>query len=196
MSKNETFRPISAYFYGGSIFIGSIIFIGQSFMYDTSTEIIQTILWSLLASQISYAIFIRPKIIFFDAGLIIDNPFSTFKIGWNDVEDVQSKFSMSIQYKGRSYYAWAAPAPGRYHGRTIHPSEIKGMRISDSSSMRPGESPRTHSGIALEIARRYIENFKHFSGDLIVFEKTFAKTFISFFIINVFLCSILAFNHF
>jgi hypothetical protein len=71
---------------------------------------------------------------------------------------------MYIQVAGEKIYAWAAQAPGRYHSRTVHASEIRGLKIPDLQNMRPGESPRTHSGQALALARIRMEAF-HATGD-------------------------------
>jgi hypothetical protein len=70
---------------------------------------------------------------------------------------------MYIQVAGKKIYAWAAQAPGRYHSRTVHASEVRGLKIPDLYNMRPGESPRTHSGQALALARIRFEAF-HASG--------------------------------
>jgi hypothetical protein len=67
---------------------------------------------------------------------------------------------MYIQVAGEKIYAWAAQAPGRYHSRTVHASEIRGLKIPDLQNMRPGESPRTHSGQALALARIRFDAFQ------------------------------------
>ena len=54
---------------------------------------------------------------------------------------------------GEKIYAWAAQAPGRYHSRTVHATEVRGLQIPDTNSMRAGESPRSHSGVAVALAR-------------------------------------------
>jgi hypothetical protein len=56
-------------------------------------------------------------------------------------------------------HAFAAQAPGRYHARNIHPTEIRGIRLGDSGSIKAGESPRSNSGVAIAMARKYSDNF-------------------------------------
>jgi hypothetical protein len=195
MSTRETFRPRSALASGAIIFITSLVLIIQSFMYERGIAILQTIFWSLLASQIAYAIFIRPKVIFFTEGLTLHNPFTTVSFGWNDVEEVEGKYSMSILYLGKHFYAWAAPAPGRYHAQSIHPSEIRGMKINDASMIRPGESPRTHSGVAVDIARRYWQDFRNANIQGIEFNETFARIPFIFVCVNFIICIAVTINH-
>jgi hypothetical protein len=80
-------------------------------------------------------------------------------VGWGEVEDISARYSMYIQVGGEKIYAWAAQAPGRYHSRTLHASEVRGLKIPDLHNMRPGESPRTHSGQALALARIRFDAF-------------------------------------
>jgi hypothetical protein len=58
--------------------------------------------------------------------------------------------------------AFAAPAPGRYHSRTIHQSEMRGLNLKESNVIRAGDSPRTNSGAAAAIARSRIDQFQRF----------------------------------
>jgi hypothetical protein len=53
---------------------------------------------------------------------------------------------------------WAAQTPGRYHSRTIHSSEIKGLQLD--GFIRPGESPRTDSGVATYLCRTRLAAFR------------------------------------
>jgi len=89
----------------------------------------------------------------FDEGITITNPLRETTIGWDQVQEISAKFSMYITVGGEKIYAWAAQAPGRYHSRTVHATEIRGLQIPDTNSMRAGESPRSHSGVAVALAR-------------------------------------------
>jgi hypothetical protein len=66
---------------------------------------------------------------------------------------------MYISVDGEKINAWAAQAPGRYHSRTVHATEIRGLQIPDTNSMRAGESPRSHSGVAVALARIRLDAF-------------------------------------
>lgn len=121
-----------------------------------------SITWGLVVSAIFYLIFIHPKVIFFDEGLIIINPLQSYTIGWHEVQEIDARFTMYVIHSGtgEKIHAFAAQAPGRYHSRNIHPNEIKGMRVSDSGVIRAGESPRSNSGAATAIARTRLEQFQ------------------------------------
>ena len=66
---------------------------------------------------------------------------------------------MYVTVGGEKIHAWAAQAPGRYHSRTVHATEIRGLQIPDTNSMRAGESPRSHSGVAVALARIRLDAF-------------------------------------
>jgi len=121
-----------------------------------------SVAWGLFASSLFYLIFIHPKVIFSDEGLVIINPITKIFIGWHEVTGIDARFTMYIIHgpTGAKIHAFAAQAPGRYHSRNIHPNEIKGLRMENSNTIRAGESPRSNSGAATAIARMRFENFK------------------------------------
>jgi hypothetical protein len=108
--------------------------------------------WAIFVLACAYLLFIHPKVEIFDEGVCITNPLQRITVGWQNVDAIEARYTMSISVNGKSIYAWAAPAPGRYHARTIHPSEVKGMDIGFDGQIRPGESPRSDSGQASYIA--------------------------------------------
>ena len=130
-------------------------------------------IWGALVCSICYQIFIHPKVIFFDEGLEIINPFSKHLIGWQDVEQVDTRYTMSIKTQGGSIgnkqiYAFAAPAPGRYHSRSIHQSELRGLNIQSTGSIQAGQTPNSHSGVASAIANQKMIAFKRLDSPQLV----------------------------
>jgi hypothetical protein len=160
MSNAEVYRPRSSYFFAGAIYFICLGIIGQSFFTENTRGILTTTSWALVISYLFHLGFIRPKVTFFDEGITITNPTREITVGWDCVSDINAKYSMFVQVGGEKIYAWAAQAPGRYHARTIHPTEIRGMKIPDTYNMRPGESPRTHSGVAVALARIRLDAFR------------------------------------
>ena len=116
--------------------------------------------WGSFSATLVYIILHRPKVELFDEGIRITNPFDQITVGWQRVESIDAKYTMSIQVGDKVIYAWAAPAPGRYHSRTIHPSEIRGMDIGIDGLIRPGDSPRTHSGAAAYLSIMRLKSFR------------------------------------
>jgi hypothetical protein len=153
MTNPEIYRARSSYFFAASIYFLTAGLTAQSFYLETVNSFITTLSWSLLISYLFHLAFIRPKVTIFDEGIRITNPFREITVGWDQVQEISAKFSMYITVGGEKTYAWAAQVPGRYHSRTVHATEIRGLQIPDTNNMRTGESPRSHSGVAVALAR-------------------------------------------
>ncbi len=166
MSNAKHFRPRSGLLFGGMSFTGVFITLYlQLIDYGFNLGFITASLWGAWICSVCFQIFIYPKVIFFDEAIKIVNPFSTYLIGWQDIEQIETRYTMSVRTFGdgvptKQIYAFAAPAPGRYHGRNIHQSELRGLSIHGAESIRAGQSPRTHSGVASAIANQKLTEFR------------------------------------
>lgn len=179
MSNVETFRPRSGFVMAFSAFFAISAFTYINILDYGLMGGLPSIGWGLVLSTIFYLILIHPKVIFFDEGLTIVNPLTTITLGWHDVVEIDARFTMYVIHResGTKIHAFAAQAPGRYHSRTVHPNEVKGMRVGDSGMIRAGESPRTSSGAATAIARARLEQFERFhSQGSVEFSSKFNKS--------------------
>jgi hypothetical protein len=159
MTNPEIYRARSSYFFAVSIYFLTAGLTAQSFYLESINSFITTLSWSLLISYLFHLAFIRPKVTIFDEGITITNPLREITIGWDQVQEISAKFSMYVTVGGEKVHAWAAQAPGRYHSRNVHASEVRGLQIPDTSNMRAGESPRSHSGVAVALARIRLDAF-------------------------------------
>jgi hypothetical protein len=166
VSNVEVFRPKSGYLFAGMAFlmVSAMLYL-QFIDYGFNFGFVVATLWGAFICSIFYQIFIYPKVVFFDEGVEIANPFSNHLIGWQDVEQIDTRYSFSIKTFGadvetKQIYAFAAPAPGRYHGRNLHQSELRGLSIEGAGSISAGQSPRTHSGVAAVIANNKLDEFR------------------------------------
>jgi len=159
MSNPEIYRARSSYFFAAFIYFFCAGITAQSFLVETVESFIATLSWSLLICYLVHLGFIRPKVTIFDEGITITNPLRETTVGWDQVQEISAKFSMYVSVGGEKIYAWAAQAPGRYHSRTVHATEIRGLQIPDTNNMRAGESPRSHSGVAVALARIRLDFF-------------------------------------
>jgi len=159
MTNPEIYRARSSYFFAVSVYFLTAGLTAQSFYLETINSFITTLSWSLLISYLFHIAFIRPKVTIFDEGITITNPLREITIGWDQVQEISAKFSMYVTVGGEKVHAWAAQAPGRYHSRNVHASEVRGLQIPDTSNMRAGESPRSHSGVAVALARIRLDAF-------------------------------------
>jgi len=160
VSNLDIFRPRSSVFAAFVAYIVIAVMVIQTFFTSDLHGCIVAAAWGTFATVLSYLILHRPKVELFDEGIRITNPFDQITVGWQRVESIDAKYTMSIQVGKKTIYAWAAPAPGRYHSRNIHPSDIKGMDIGIDGLIRPGDSPRTHSGAAAYLSIMRLKSFR------------------------------------
>lgn len=153
MTNNFLYRPRTVWLSAGVTALIVIVLVGQTLTTGNIKADLVALSWGTFVLSCTYLLFIHPKIEIFDEGISITNPLQTITVGWDRVDAIEARYTMSIETAGKRIYAWAAPAPGRYHARTIHPSEVKGMDIGFDNQMRPGESPRSDSGQASYIAK-------------------------------------------
>lgn len=161
MSNIESFRPRSGYLLAFTAYFAISAFAYVNILDYGFRGGLPSLAWGLWLCALLYLIFIHPKVIFSDEGLVIINPLKKITIGWHEISEIDARFTMYVKHlpTGVKVHAFAAQAPGRYHSRNIHPNEVKGLRIGDSGLMRAGESPRSNSGAATAIARAKLENF-------------------------------------
>jgi hypothetical protein len=148
MTNVEKFRPGGAiasgwlltFFFGG--FIVQTIFYGGDFVLTTA----------ICGAGIiaAYLLFLKPYVLIFDEGIQIINPTKEITATWDLVEEIETKFSMSITVDGAQYFAWAAPAPGHRHSRRMHKTDL--LPGSDAPR-RLGDSPQSDSGACSYIAK-------------------------------------------
>lgn len=159
MNNREFFRPrgstVAAYI-AYALLAGMT---AQSLYTDGLTAGINAAAWCTALGGLIFLALHRPAIEIFDEGVRIRNPLSTVTVGWHDVDVIEAKYTAFLQLRnGQKISIWCAQAPGRYHSRTIHSSEVKGMQVD--GFIRPGESPRTDSGIATYLCRIRLANFR------------------------------------
>jgi len=159
MTNPEIYRARSSYFFAACIYFFCAGISAQSFFLESIESFNATLSWCLLICYLFHLGFIRAKVTIFDEGITITNPLRETTVGWDQVQEVNVKYSMYVTVGGEKIHAWAAQAPGRYHSRTVHATEIRGLQIPDTNSMRAGESPRSHSGVAVALARIRLDAF-------------------------------------
>jgi hypothetical protein len=158
MQNPYLFRAKSALISAAIAYLFTAILVFQTIVVANLKGDLIAIAWGIFVCNCVYLLFVRPKIIFYDEAISIINPLTSSTVGWGRVEALDSRYTMSITVSGKKIHAWAAPAPGRYHARTLHASEIKGLKLE--GTLRPGDSPRSESGQALYLAKLRMENFQ------------------------------------
>jgi hypothetical protein len=154
MTKSEKFRPGSAIASGWVLIAFFVGFIIQSFFYGGDT--LMTIGICGAGAFGAYLLFLKPYVLLFDEGIKIVNPTKEITATWDLVEEIETKYSMSIHINDRTYYAWAAPAPSGRHSRRMNKGDLF---PGADSARRVGDSLRSDSGVCAYMANIRRKNF-------------------------------------
>ena len=154
MTNSEKFRPGSAIASGWVLIAFFVGFILQSLFYGG--DILVTIGICGAGAYGSYLLFLKPYVLLFDEGIKIVNPTKEITATWDLVEEIETKYSMSIHVNERTYYAWAAPAPSGRHSRRMHKSDL--LPGADAPR-RVGDSLKSDSGVCAYMANIRRKNF-------------------------------------
>jgi len=147
MTNVEKFRPGSAIASGWVLIAFFVGFIIQSFFYGG--DILMTISICGAGAFGAYLLFLKPYVLLFDEGIKIVNPTKEITATWDLVEEIETKYSMSIHINDRTYYAWAAPAPSGRHSRRMNKGDLF---PGADSARRVGDSLRSDSGVCAYMA--------------------------------------------
>jgi hypothetical protein len=112
--------------------------------------------------------FWRPCVVTGDEGVELRNLVRDVEIPYDAIEDVETRFSLTIRAGGRAYSAWGAPAPsGASSMRDAmrrRPAADAGQRWKDAprsvreqGTARPGDDAGTASGAPATVIRRELE---------------------------------------
>ena len=97
-----------------------------------------------------------PAVVVHDAGVSLENPFRSIVVPWAALVHVDTRYALTLVTAGKSYGAWAAPAPGIWGGRNARPEDLQGLAGSTygpGKSVRPGDLKSTDSGQAAQLVR-------------------------------------------
>lgn len=145
----------------GVAFFLEFLFAVQVIFFGDGSWVVQAGL-ILSTASLTWALFVRPQILIFDEGITVVNPFATTTYGWGDVESIETQYAFTVESPKGRVVAWAAPAPGRYHARNLHVTELKGVEYDRDFGLRPGDSPRSVSGAAAHVARTRLSQFRKY----------------------------------
>ncbi len=160
---NETFRPRSNFVWAGTSFTLLALFIVNSFF--TVQDPIQSIfelIFALLLGFITYAIWIKPKLIFGVENIEVVNPLSTQLIPYREILDLETKWALTIIHSRGRTNVWVAPASGkrRWIADTTFGWYSRGVPLTQSSagsSEAMSESLSSFSGQAAYMIRERIK---------------------------------------
>lgn len=153
MTNGQTFRSRTSYALAAIVYFITLGSLASVVVAQDWANLGAATAAAILVCTSAHLMFWRPKVEIGEDGILLVNPLRTIRIGWQLVEDIDTRYALTVVVAGKKFSAWAATAPGRYHARSIHASELKGIDTVDGA-IRPGDSPRTLSGAAAFVARQ------------------------------------------
>jgi len=186
MSNAEKFRPVK------SVLIAYLFYAFTSFLAIQtllSSEIIvsiETALWVTGSNILIYVVLHRPYMSLSPEGLKVVNPFDTWRIGWSQIDDLETRFVLKIITSRDVIPVWVATGPTRSRRERLQQSDIRGLGFDGMDSISVGESPKSDSGVAAYLIRQAIHKYNTDSSNLLK-EVTHVINFrTNFFIILIF----------
>lgn len=105
----------------------------------------------------TWLLFWYPSVTVAPWGVTVRNPLRTFEVSWPAIEDVETRYALTlITVRGR-IQAWSAPAPSRWTAvaarsadvRSVHPDSVR-----DDGTIAMGDIPSSPSGGVAVLVRR------------------------------------------
>jgi hypothetical protein len=117
----------------------------------------------LLAAFFGWLLFWAPFVRIAPSGVTVRNLIRTHDVSWPAIQLVDTKYALTLTTTAGKIQAWSAPAPTRWSTfRTAEP-ELRGLPRSTygmGNSIRPGDIPKSDSGLAALYVRRFWEQLK------------------------------------
>lgn len=165
MTNLIVFRPRSALILAAAAGAMILLFLIQVIFYSDRIEF-SSIAFGILLATTVWLLLVRPKLEVFDEGIKIVNPLITAIVPLREIDMVDTRFALTVFTRGKKISVFVAPAPGRWHARSVRAGELKGLELNAGDVISPGDSPRSHSGQAAQIIKLRIKSVGTEVGDL------------------------------
>lgn len=160
MPEPITFRPR-----GGEILAWSAFALcGAALVFIAVTDGVESlVVWAwpiVLIAWIAWLLYARPSVTV-DGGFIeIDNPFRVHRIPWDDIDEVDTRYALTIMTRStRKIRAWAAPAPSARQALSTQREQVA-HATGDGDTRRPADAEGTASGDAAGLIRRRLADHR------------------------------------
>jgi len=117
--------------------------------------------WGLvLMAAIAFALFWFPSVRVAVDTITVRNVFSTVHIPWAAVQNVDTKYALTITTSSGKVTAWASPAPNRYAAQVGNTTDARLAASATGHAVRPGDLLSTASGAPAYLIRRHWEELR------------------------------------
>ena len=110
----ETFRPRTNFIWAGVAFALILLFAVNSFLVvESLPQFIIEVIFCVLLSGITYALWVRPKLVLKEETFDVVNPLRTESIPYVDVLALETKWALMVVHKKGNTRVWVAPTSGK-----------------------------------------------------------------------------------
>ena len=112
---------------------------------------------------VSWLLFWNPSIRITEDGVHVENVFTDVFLSWSSIVRIDTKYSLTLETKEKTFQAWAAPAPSRYSAFMANKTEAEHLPESSfvgKGMIRPGDLTSSDSGVAAFLIRSQWEKLR------------------------------------
>jgi hypothetical protein len=112
---------------------------------------------------VSWLLFWNPGIRITEDGVHVENVFTDVFLSWSSIVRIDTKYSLTLETKEKTFQAWAAPAPSRYSAFMANKTEAEHLPESSfvgKGMIRPGDLTSSDSGVAAFLIRSQWEKLR------------------------------------
>ncbi|MCY7413392.1 MAG: PH domain-containing protein [Salinibacterium sp.] len=92
--------------------------------------------------------------------ITVRNVFLTVRIPWAAIQNVDTKYALTITTSSGTITAWASPAPNRYAAQVGNTADARLAASATGPAVRPGDLLSTASGAPAYLIRRHWEELR------------------------------------
>lgn len=117
---------------------------------------------AVLVGYVVWLLFWSPSVTIAPSGVEVRNLLRVHDVSWPAIQNIDTKYALTLMTRARKVVAWAAPAPSRYATMRATKADASGLPESTFmlGSVRPGDIPSSDSGLAALYVRRYWEELR------------------------------------
>jgi hypothetical protein len=115
-----------------------------------------------LAGYVLWILLWSPSVTVGPSGVTVRNLLRTNAVTWPAIQRIDTRYALTLYTTAGKIVAWSAPAPSRFAAMRLTRSEVSNLPESSYSagSIRPGDIPKSDSGLAALYVRRYYEQLR------------------------------------
>lgn len=108
-----------------------------------------------LLTALAFVLFWFPRVDVAEHEVTVVNVFQTVHVPWPSIENVDTRFALTLATPEGKVTAWASPAPNRYAAFSGTRADARLAADAAGAHPRPGDLPSTESGSVAFVIRRH-----------------------------------------